>query len=41
LTRPTDLVGFAGDAGRAARQLDWTASVRMPEVAARMVSNEQ
>jgi len=41
LTRPTDLVGFAGDAGRAAQQLDWTASVRMPEVAARMVSNEQ
>ncbi len=41
LSRPTDLVGFAGDAGRAAQQLDWTASVRMPEVAARMVSNEQ
>ena len=40
LTRPMDLEGFAGDSRRAAECLGWTAAVRMPDVANRMVRAE-
>lgn len=40
LWRPTDVKGFAGDAGRAAERLHWTATVAMPEVATMMVREE-
>ncbi len=40
LTRPTDLTGFAGNADRAARQLDWRPSTTMPQVAVALVRAE-
>jgi GDPmannose 4,6-dehydratase len=40
LMRPTDLAGFAGDASRAAEQLDWRASITMPGVAVALVRAE-
>ncbi len=40
LTRPTDLAGFAGNADKAARQLDWRPSTMMPQVAIALVRAE-
>jgi len=40
LRRPTELQGFAGDAAKARRELDWSARTVMPEVAAEMVRAE-
>lgn len=40
LTRPTDLQGFAGDAAKAAAELDWRPGIVMPEIARRMTLAE-
>jgi GDPmannose 4,6-dehydratase len=40
LRRPTDLAGFAGNPAKARKTLAWEATVKMPELAARMMQAE-